>query len=422
MKKVFTFLVIFCSVQFAQSQVLDTISMGAGYAQQVWYNLKNDTEWKSPRANWDLAFSVEARNATVQANPLVKVYRPRLAIANVTATLDTLTLLDSDLLYNTDTAWTFGALNSTRNATNVFDEGWGLYNIVSHNVIGDSVFVLKFPNGAWKKFWIERLAVDTVYTIKYSNLDNSNTVTKTLRKADFANQKFAYFNFANETFIQREPNKANWDLTFTQYYSLIPVPSTPNIFAYYILTGTLGNTGVKLAKVVGDSAARNYRAATPKTEINVIGADWKSFSPATNQWTIAQNTYFVQTLDSVIHRLVFTGFGGSANGNFIFKRQKLGTVAVTELPNGTKARLAVAPNPATDGNITILYDLGRNGSKNATLSLSDMSGRVVFQQNLPALEGGLNQWTLPQIGLSTGLYIATIRTESFIINEKLMVR
>lgn len=36
--------------------VIDTVSIGANYTNQVWYSLQNDEQGSSAKNNWDLAF------------------------------------------------------------------------------------------------------------------------------------------------------------------------------------------------------------------------------------------------------------------------------------------------------------------------------------------------------------------------------
>ena len=52
------------------AQTLDTISIGAGYTQQVWYKLETDVETKKSNLDWDLAFSTRIqRDAAINTNP-----------------------------------------------------------------------------------------------------------------------------------------------------------------------------------------------------------------------------------------------------------------------------------------------------------------------------------------------------------------
>ena len=58
-------------------------------------------------------------------------------------------------LHNSDTSWNYGAFISTQ-SNDMFDYGWGVYNIQTHNIVGDSLFIIKTINGNWKKLFIKR--------------------------------------------------------------------------------------------------------------------------------------------------------------------------------------------------------------------------------------------------------------------------
>lgn len=422
MKQFFTlFFTLSFFIAQAQVAITDTVSMGAGYAQQVWYSLGTDTETKSPRLNWDLAFSCRSLDAAILANPNVKMYRPRAAAnAWATAVIDTTVFTDSDLLYNSDTSWAWGAMNVTANYSNAFDYGWGNYNIVTHNLTADSFFVMKNNAGEWKKIIIDRLVRDTMYFVRIANLDGSGLDSFTVLKKNYNTKNFVYYNTTTRTRIDREPVAANWDLTFTQYWSY--VPTSPTILQPYILTGVLHNLNTRVAKTLRrDTANNNFSGLAFRPEISTIGADWKTFAQQTNRWILSDtNSYFVRTASGAVWKLVFTGFGGSANGNFIFRRTLIQTSNVQDVKAGN-ATFAVYPNPARNHNIHLIYDLGENGAKNAEVQIFDMAGRVVFRQNLPTTEGGLFDWQLPNIGLNVGMYFVRLQYDNKQTTQKLII-
>ena len=55
--------------------------------------------------------------------------------------VDTSQMAGWPALYNSDTTWLNGAFD--RNATGHPDYGWGVYNSQTHDVIGDSIFIIK---------------------------------------------------------------------------------------------------------------------------------------------------------------------------------------------------------------------------------------------------------------------------------------
>jgi len=61
-----------------------------------------------------------------------------------------------------------------RNATGHPDYGWGVYNTVTHNVTGDSIYVIKVGNELKKLWIIKKVSINNIYHIRYANLDGSN--------------------------------------------------------------------------------------------------------------------------------------------------------------------------------------------------------------------------------------------------------
>ena len=192
MKKVIT-LALFISLFFVKlsAQTLDTLTMGAGYSIQSWYKFETDKETKSPINNWDLAFTARKLDAAIWVNPNARLYKAVApASAWATMTVDTLALTQTQT--NTDTSWFVGAMNRTQDG--VFDYGWGNYNVASHNVTGDSVYVIKsITDGKWYKLFIERLALDTSFFVRIADLNGANQSTFEVKKGVYAGKNFGYY-------------------------------------------------------------------------------------------------------------------------------------------------------------------------------------------------------------------------------------
>ena len=89
-------------------------------------------------------------------------------------------------------------------------------------------------------------------------------------------------------------------------------------------------------------------------------------------------------------------------------------------PTDGIAALAISPNPATDGQIQVIYDLGQNVQK-ADFQLFDLSGKVIYAKNLPNTEG-LQTMSLPYLGLNSGMYISRINVNGKAMVQKIVVR
>jgi hypothetical protein len=423
MKKFITlFLGIVLNFAFLNAQTLDTVSIGAGYSQQVWYKLETDKETKSSANNWDLAFSTRiSRDAAIGLHPNASLFK---AVAPVSAwatlNIDTLTLTPDKQQFNADTVWYTGAFNYT--GDNLFNYGWGGYNLVTHNVVGDSIYILKTPSGAWKKIFIEKLAYDTSYFFKYADLNGANEKSFELKKKNFANKHFGYFSFITNNIVDREPLSKDWDLTFLRYIGL--TPDGTGKLQNYPLTGVLSSDAVTVAKVRRDTANDKIEGLNFQSKINVIGADWKSFDQANNRWKLLDSTaYFVKMSSGKLFKLVFTGFGGSANGNMIFTREEIKAITSSSLdnPKDGVAAMGIYPNPATDGNITLVYELGKKPAQDVDIQLFNLAGQSVFSKKTTYTEG-IQQYTLPALNLNTGVYFARIRWDGKMLMQKVVVR
>ena len=74
----------------------------------------------------------------------------------------------------------------------------------------------------------------------------------------------------NQSIFDREPNKNNWDLTFTKYITDYPFQGS---FVPYSVTGVLANIGVEVARaenVTSPSSYTNFNNHTFNTAINSI--------------------------------------------------------------------------------------------------------------------------------------------------------
>lgn len=401
----------------ANAQVInDTVYVGAGYANNVWYSMSADNQGSAPKNNWDIAFDASGFGSTVLINSVagVMLWNYPNADASGWASVDTTGLHTWPARYNSDTAWELGAMGRYADPSNDLDLDWGLYNMTTHVITGDSLYIIKLTDGSYKKLMIESLS-GGVYTFKYANLDGSGAQNPTLAKSAYTGKNFGYYSLATNTAVDREPATANWDLFFGQYTTFIP--------SAYGVTGILQNKGVRVAKCteVHDKATFvAYSTATFKTAINTIGYNWKSFNGTT--YDIKDSVvFFVEPANGEIWKMILTGFGGSANGGMMFSKEKLFTPppAGVEGVNPQFVSLALYPNPASSGNVNIIYGLP-TAVATATVTITDITGRVV---HVAALEttADLHQYQLNTASMQKGLYLVSINAGSYIAQQKLLI-
>lgn len=399
-----------------QAQVInDTVSIGASYANQKWYSLQNDEQGSAPKNNWDIAFDVSGFGSSIHINSLIGTLLWKYPTADTSgwSTLDTTGITAWPKLYNSDTSWAIGAFDKGMDLSNSFDLGWGEYNPTNHIVTGDSLYVIKLSNGAYKKLLIESLA-GGIYSFSYADINGTNLQNALLTKSTYTGKNFGYYSIQTDLALDREPTSANWDLIFTQYTTFIP--------SAYTVSGILANIGVKVAKAnnIDDvTTYNNWNAHTFITPINEIGYDWKAFTGTA--YAIEDSLiYFVKTNAGDIWKVVPTGFGGGSTGNYMFSKELLSSVGIKDEAKNNPALLSVYPNPSVGGNTTIIYDF-ENSVSSVVLNVYDLSGKTVYSEKLNS-NSGLHTHNLITSVLKSGMYFITIEFEGESIQQKLIIQ
>ncbi|MFN8211207.1 MAG: Ig-like domain-containing protein [Bacteroidales bacterium] len=302
----------------------DSLSLGAGYAYDVYYSMKNGVVATVSRTNWDLGFMTGARTSTIIINSGsgVKLYTYPSGDTTAWATVNISGISGWKAMYNSDTTWSLGAFE--RNALGHPDYGWGVYNSINHDVRGDSIYILQLPDQSYRKIWIKKkYSVENEYIFKIASVDGTGEITDTVDCKPYTSRNFVYYSVTGAKTVDREPAADSWDFVATKYTAMIPDGS--GVFVPYTVTGILTNSGVRSARVNGAPLnTTDYSSAVFQTNISVIGSDWKSFDMNTYKYTVSTDrVYFVKDLTSTVWRLVFKSFGGSSTGIIGFEKAKL---------------------------------------------------------------------------------------------------
>ena len=393
----------------ATAQNTVTVSTAAGNAEQVWYSLQNGEVATAALADWDLAFEIAGFTASIRVNTQkgMRVFKAPYAVQDW-ASLDTTGMLATwKEVHDSDTSWSHGALNDGL-TSNEFDLGWGVYNQVTHIVAGDSVFVLQLANGDWKKLRIDGLATGT-YAFTWANVDGSDEQSGSLNKGAFMGKNFGYYSFANGV-VDLEPLSADWDLVFTKFIGYVP--------SAYPVAGVLQNKDVPALQIDGvPTDQADWTSAPFDSVINVIGSDWKTFNMQTFQYEYpADRTYFVKDRSGNVWKLIFTEYGGSANGDMTFTQELVSATGVDEL-TADRGVDTVYPMPVQNGLANLVLDVP---VRQLDVTVHDLGGRVVRQERLGGLDG-LVQRTIDLAGAPAGLYVMRLQAPGFDRSMRLVV-
>jgi len=399
-------LIFFITSTSGYSQMVDSVSMDAGYANDVYYSFSGGTIQTVDRTNWDIGFYTATFSAGIIINDGngVELHTYPNADTSGWAAIDTTGLSTWPKLFNSTEVWEDGAFN--RAAAGHPDYGWGMYNAINHNVVGDSLYIVKLADGTFKKLWIvHKLSVQNTYQIRYANLDGSDEINETLDISGYTDKNFVYYSFAGQQLIDREPASNSWDILFTKYNTILEGGSP------YVVTGVLCNENVKSNRFdMVDPAFSDWSAMSLDSVRNGIGYDWKNFDFTTG-WEVYDSTlFFVKDLHGDVYKLVFTGFGGSTSGKVIFEKTMLSPAGISESTGMNNLR--VYPNPASE--FVVVEEL--QNTKDSPVVISDLSGKEVYKGVL----SGSTKINISQ--LRPGIYILTAGTGSAKAIQKLLVR
>ena len=398
------------------SQTADSVSLLPSYKNQSYYDFSNGEVSNVDNTNWDLAFSVAGYGSSIRINGQTntKLYVYPNGDINDWATLDTNGMSSWKTVNNSDESWSLGAFDQNADANNPMDLGWGIYSTVTHHITGDSLHVIQLSDGSYKKLHILKLSSGN-FEFKYADIDGGNEVNASLDKSSFTDKNFGYYSLQTGSEIDREPSNQTWSLLFTKYVTEIMPGMT------YGVTGVLTNDGYTVAKAENiDLANVDHNNFTNyESKINIIGYDWKSFNMTSFSYDLQDSLcYFVKSdATGNIWKINFTAFEGSATGKIVFNKEAVSTATIFD--NSTVSSFTIYPNPSSDKNINLLYELNTNGV-NKTGRITDMKGNIVFTFDLNG--NGFNKKMLNLSHLKSGAYFLSSETENQIIREKLILQ
>lgn len=391
-----------------------SISMNSGYADEIYYNMSTGVVSSVPRNQWDISFRTLVLSSSIQINDGAGVVLYTYPVADTSgwATLDTAGLYSWIPMYNDPADWENGAF--CRYTLGNLDFGWGTYNVSTHDVVGDSLFVIKLRDGSLKKIWIERKnSVNNTYYFRYANIDGTNDQTQVINMNDHLDKEFIGFSLQTSEIIDFMPPKSDWDILFTKYMSVQP-NGTP-----YPVIGVLSNPNIGTKRFAGVSTDyMEYNAGVWDSTRSNIGWDWKYFDMNSFTYLITDSlVFFALDQKSDIYKIVFTGFEGTSTGVITFNAGKVSSLGIRD--RQAEMSVSLYPNPASDLLHVSFLPVSNDP---ATIGIRDLAGRIVISHSAQTFKGISNHTELNISGLTPGSYLLEILTGNAKSVQKLIIR
>lgn len=413
----------------AQNLKFDSVAMGPGYMNQVFYDMETGIKGTATVAGWDIAHTSDMRDNCIRVNHMngIRVFYYPKNDKSGWSTFDTSGFAGWDLYYNDIHDHQKGALN--HQAMPPWGIGWGTYNSSTHEVIGDSLYLLAWYVGnkytKFLKFQPIKQTSGANLIFRYANVDGSGEVQDTLKQSEANGQNYKYFQFDGSKPV-REPSKLTWDITFNRYYE--PVPFGPGVIVYYPVMGVESNRGTKAAKISGPSWASvladtanlmNTYMGSVKDDLTAIGSGWKHFDNGSFKWYLADTQSFmiksVRGTDSVFWLIHFTGFTGSSSAKSLFTKMRLGVTNAVHHP--LIGQMSVFPVPAGKN---LFIALENSNISSGTLVLTDLNGKTVKSMAIsPNMD--FSAVSVPVHDVKAGLYVISIESGNNRLSKKVII-
>lgn len=391
------------------SQISDSVTLGPGYANQVFYKLSDGTKTTASNTDWDLQFFSDLRSASIRTNSGVGVELYE-ALSTDTSNFTSSTLDTSSLTQLRDGYATWETDAFTSQATGHPNYGWGIYAGLG-NIYGDKIYAIKLSSGVFKKIWINNIQTSGALNFTIADLDGSNSVAKNLNRSTYSTKRHFYYDVENDSVLDSEPAKTAWELVFRTYND----QAGPQ---YYNVTGALSNYNLGMAQVNNTAtsiAKSNWNSYSLDSSINTIGYDWKSFNNMTFTWNITDSlSYIMKDYNGDVYQLIFTGTSGGSTGKMYFTKELLSMVSLEE--NSPLANFGIFPNPAVS-NLNINFEL-LNSTESVQINVIDVNGRTV-NTITNGFEGqGFQTLTSDISGLNKGIYFVRIQAGKSVVTKK----
>lgn len=442
MKLKYTLLSFACAASVgasAQTWVADSVDLSAGYSNDAYYNLANGNTKTQTASDWHIAFQMtkfgaNSFNASVRANHIKGKVQVYSIGASASAKFGKLVAADTMgkvfpamQLVNHDTSWGEGAFTVGRNTSSLIDYGWAKYNMTTHNLSGDSLYIVMIDGAAYQLHLQEYKSApnNEMYKFRFAKFDGTGLVEDSIKRAaPYTDRLFAYYDMTTAKVVDREPSIGDWDLLFKQYQKDKTFGQAPGVLQGY--TGVLVNQDVEVAELFtldpNSVKSSNYTSLLPnlKKEINTIGHVWRTFDMSSFSWRVHADTSFIvksKNSGNYFH-IQFTRFDGTGTGKIVFQKRVLGTTSVASVTSNV-SEYSIYPNPANN-QINIMID-ARNAANNAQVVVTDVTGKVMMTTTAN-MKKGLNAYQFDVTHYPSGTYFVVVSGSGWKIADRVMVQ
>ncbi len=402
------------------SAQVDVLSLESNYSRSLYYSIADGSTTAYNYTDWDIAFGVAGQSLAVLYNEgaVEGIAEIELYITESTdfESVDTTGMVR---IYNNEVSWDAGAFNHVGSDEDPFDFGWGRYDVVTHQVNGTRVYVIKLRSGDYKKLKIESLD-GGIYTFRYADLDGENEVMDAIDKSEYTGKTLAYYSLESGEARDLEPEQ--WDILFTRYTTPLALNDGTGAVLEYMVTGALTNTGIEVAQVDGIDPAtvdfNEYDGLFSDT-LTIIGHDWKSFDLDIFQFSVPNDRiYFIKNASGEVWKVQFIDFEGASTGGFALEKSLAGMVTSTSNRAKNFESFTLFPNPAGEL-INVNFEL-KTAADNALIRITNNLGQELWRESIRISEG-LNTKTIP-LQLSAGSYHLTVQSGKDFIGKPFLVK
>lgn len=391
----------------AQNAVLDSVEMGASYANEVYYKLSDGTKSPQAVADWHLGFTTDALSAGIISNAkntVVKIW-PNGTNDDFETAIDTIGYSTWPEMVNDSVDFYQGAFNQNIDHENTMvyqgqtmplDYGWGVYSFATHILAGDSIYLVKVGNDVFKVDIVKKQSGNLYF--RYGSLDATTSTEILVPVTNYNSKDFVFYNLIDGEIKDRE--LADWDLWAIQYHDWYS--NQMGIFPNQVVTGILTNPKWEVAKVnVGagnQTSHTDFSGGNFTDKKNELGQAYKFMNPT---WNVTnEDVYYLRNANGEVWKWYPTSFVGTGFGKTVFYKEQIGFLG---LENEAIQFFDIYPNPAQDI-LTVVFDSKAN---NAEIIVRNQMGQVVSVESFNTTTG-VAQQKLDISAFTNGVYFVEV--------------